>query len=355
MRLRRSGQDHRGGRLRPGGCPRGRRACVVTIDPARRLADALGLDTLTNAPTQIEGRWPGELYALMLDPKGTFDDLVHRYCGTRPSRPRTSWPTGIYRNLTGALSGTQEYMAMEKLYELVEEGGFDLVVVDTPPSRNALDFLDAPRRLTRFLENRLFQALMMPTRAGAAGRGRWPTQALLRTISKVAGADIVQDAVAFFQAFEGMEEGFRQRGRPHETAAGAAHHRLPPRDLTARPDTVDEAGWFADKLNESGLAVEGLVVNRVHPSFSHRMSSALPQAPEGSALEALVENLRRYAALNECEESALAELVLQVAPSPVARVPLLDIDVTDTAGLAMVADQMFGNDGGARDGERHSA
>jgi anion-transporting ArsA/GET3 family ATPase len=191
----------------------------------------------------------------------------------------------------------------------------------------------------------------MPTRAYLRAVSV-ATQALLRTISKVAGADIVEDAVAFFQAFEGMEEGFRQR---------AEHmRRLLARRTTAfllvtspRADTVDEAGWFADKLNESGLAVEGLVVNRVHPSFSHSTSLALPQAPEGSALEALVENLRRYAALNEREESALAQLVLQVAPSPVARVPLLDIDVTDTAGLAMVADQMFGNDGAAREGERH--
>ena len=329
---------------------RGRRACVVTIDPAKRLADALGLDTLTNAPRQIEGRWSGELWALMLDAKGTFDDLVHRYAAS-PEQAEGILANRIYRNLTGALSGTQEYMAMEKLYELVEDDAYEIVVVDTPPSRNAVDFLEAPRRLTRFLGHRLFQLLLMPTRVYLRAVSV-ATQALLRTISKVAGADIVEDAIAFFQAFEGMEEGFRQR---------ADHmRRLLARRTTAfllvtspRADTVDEAGWFADKLNESGLAVEGLVVNRVHPSFSHRMSSALPQAPEGSALEALVENLRRYAALNECEESALAELVLQVAPSPVARVPLLDIDVTDTAGLAMVADQMFGNDGGARDGERH--
>ncbi len=211
---------------------RGRRACVVTIDPARRLADALGLDDLTNRPTRIEGAWPGELWALMLDPKGTFDDLVQRYADSA-EQAEGILANRIYRNLTGALSGTQEYMAMEKLYELVEEGGFDLVVVDTPPTRNALDFLDAPRRLTRFLGNRVFQTLMMPTRAWLQVMGV-ATQALLRTISKVAGAEIVHDAVAFFQAFEGMEEGFRIRAARVRELLAQRGHRLRPRGLAPR-------------------------------------------------------------------------------------------------------------------------
>jgi len=330
---------------------RGRRACVVTIDPARRLADALGLDTLTNIPKKIEGPWPGELWALMLDPKGTFDDLVRRYAAS-PEQAEGILANRIYRNLTGALSGTQEYMAMEKLYELAEEGAYDIVVVDTPPTRNAIDFLEAPRRLTRFLGHRLFQLLLMPTRAYLRVVSV-AAQALLRTISKVAGADIVHDAVAFFQAFEGMEEGFRLR---------ADHmRRLLARRTTAfvlvtspRADTVNEAGWFADRLNESGLAVEGLVVNRVHPAFSKPTEThQLPRAPEGSALEALIENLHNYSAVNEREEATLAELVVEVAPSPVARVPLLDIDVTDAEGLSLMADHMFGmfgEHGGGRGG-----
>jgi len=321
---------------------RGRRACVVTIDPARRLADALGLDSLSNSPKKIEGPWSGELSALMLDPKGTFDDLVRRYASSA-EQAESILSNRLYRNLTSALSGTQEYMAIEKLYELVQEDAYDIVVVDTPPTRNAIDFLDAPRRLTRFLGHRLFQLLLMPTRAYLRAVSV-AMQGLLRTLSKVAGADIVQDAIAFFQAFEGMEEGFRLR---------AEHmRRLLAKRTTAfvlvtapRSDTVDEAGWFADKLNESGLAVEGLVVNRMHPVFSPRPGGdailELPEAPPGSALEALVENLRGYLAVNQREEAALAELVVQVAPSPVARVPLLDIDVTDTDGLAIDADHMF--------------
>ena len=315
---------------------RGRRACVVTIDPARRLADALGVDALSNTPSRIDGSWSGELWALMLDPKRTFDDLVAKYASS-PEQAEGILANRLYRNLTGSLSGTQEYMAMEKLYELSEEGRYDLVVVDTPPTRNALEFLDAPRRLTRFLGHRLFQFLLMPTRAYLRAVSV-ATQALLRTISKVAGTDIVHDAVAFFQAFEGMEEGFRVR---------AEHmRRLLARRTTAfvlvtspRADTVDEAGWFADKLNESGLAVEGLVVNRVHPAFD--TTAALPDAPPGSALEALIDNLRGYQAVNHREESAFAELATQVAPSPVARVPLLDVDVHDVAGLGVVADHVF--------------
>jgi anion-transporting ArsA/GET3 family ATPase len=320
------------------GARRGRRTCVVTIDPARRLADALGLEKLGNAPHRIEGPWAGELWALMLDPKGTFDDLVRRYAET-PEQAEGILANRLYRNLSGALSGTQEYMAMEKLYELAESGDFELVVVDTPPTRNALDFLDAPRRLTRFLGHRLFQVLLMPTRAYLRAVSV-ATQALLRTISKVAGAEIVQDAVTFFQAFEGMEEGFRHR---------ADHmRRLLSRRTTAfvlvtspRPDTVEEAGWFADKLNESGLAVEGLVVNRVHPSFGPPMT--LPEAPPGSDLAGLVANLREQQAVNAREERTVADLVTAVAPSPVVRVPLLEVDVHDLNGLGVVADHVFGD------------
>ncbi len=318
----------------------GRRACVVTIDPARRLANSLGLDALTNQPTRIDGPWPGELHALMLDPKGTFDDLIQRYSDS-PQQAEDIKVNRIYKNLTGTLSGTQEYMAMEKLYELVEEGGFDLVVVDTPPSRNALDFLDAPRRLTHFLENRLFQALMKPTRAGLKFMGV-AAQALLRTIAKVAGADIVRDAVTFFQAFEGMEEGFRTRAvRVRELLAqeGTSFVLV----ASPRPDSVDEAVHFAGKLIESEMSVTALVVNRVQPRFvDDARLEALPSSTgRGHALEQLVENLRGYTAASDREEEAFADLVAQVAPAPVYRVPLLNGDVHDLDGLGTIADLLF--------------
>ena len=207
------GKTTAAGAIAAEGARLGRRTCVVTIDPAKRLADALGLASLTNEPGQIDGDWPegGELWALMLDTKTTFDDLVGRYAAS-PEQAKLILSNHLYRNIAGALSGTQEYMAMEKLYELHDEGRFDLIVVDTPPTRNALDFLDAPRRLTRFLDNRIFRLLVMPARTYMRMVGV-ATQAFLRTVAKVVGSDVVNDAVAFFTAFEGMEQGFRERAQ----------------------------------------------------------------------------------------------------------------------------------------------
>ncbi len=315
----------------------GRRACVDTVDPARRLADALGVESLPNSPTAVPGPWPGQLHALMLDTKGTFDDLVDRYARTA-EQSGTIKSNRIYQNLAGALSGTQEYMAMEKLYELTESGDYDVVVVDTPPTRNALDLLDAPRRLTHFLENRIFRALLVPTRAYLRALAV-ASQALLRTISKVAGAEIVQDAVAFFQSFQGMEQGFHDRA--------SAVRRLLADPSTAyvvvtspRPDAVEEAAYFAARLAGTGVSPAALVVNRVHPRFG-RPAARLPSVPPGSDLAALVENLDILDALADREQAAYAELVRQVAPSPVGCVPLLDGDVHDLAGLGTVADHLF--------------
>jgi anion-transporting ArsA/GET3 family ATPase len=322
----------------------GRRACVVTIDPARRLADSLGLESLGNKAHRVEGPWPGELWALQLDPKSTFDDLVRKHADT-PEQAEGIFENRIYRNLTEALSGTQEYMAMEKLYELAEEDRFDLIVVDTPPSRNALDFLEAPGRLTRFLGNKIFQFLLMPTRASLRAF-TMASQALLKTISRVAGAEIVNDAVAFFQAFAGMEEGFRLR---------AVHVRKLLADrstafvLVAAPraDTVVEAGWFADRLDDAGLQVDALIVNRVHPVF-WPSADTLPEPPPGEsrwpgAFGDLVDNLRELCERNAGEEETISELIQQVSPAPVVRVPLLDADVHDLAGLEQVADALFGS------------
>jgi anion-transporting ArsA/GET3 family ATPase len=326
----------------------GRKACVVTIDPARRLANSLGLDALSNRPSRIEGDWPGELHAMMLDPKGTFDDLVRRYSDT-PDQAEGILANRMYRNLTGALSGTQEYMAMEKLHELVEEGGFDVVVVDTPPTRNALDFLDAPRRLTGFLSNRLFQALMMPTRVSLKFVGM-AAQALLRTISKVAGADVVRDAVTFFQAFEGMEEGFRTRAiRVNEllTQPSTAFVLV----ASPRPDSVDEAVHFAGKLAEAKMSVTALIVNRVQPRFidDNRLDAleglAKGAPGDGGPLRVLVDNLAGYAAASDRDEQVYGDLVARIAPAPVSRVPLLNSDVHDLDGLGLIADLLFLTDG----------
>ena len=326
------------------GARQGRRACVVTIDPAKRLADALGLEALTNTARRVEGEWPGELWALMLDTKSTFDTLVRRYAAT-PEQAESILRNHLYRNIAGALSGTQEYMAMEKLHELYEEGRYDLIVVDTPPTRNALDFLDAPQRLTRFLDNRLFRMLVMPTKAYLRAMSV-ATQAFLRTVSRVVGSDVVSDAVAFFRAFEGMEEGFRQRAKRVQQLLAT--------DTTAfvlvaspRRDAVTEARFFADKLAESGVDVDALVVNRLHPRFGGASASegagavrARAASLADGALGPLYANLADFRQVSEREEAHFADLARRVAPAPVVRVPFLSGDVHDVDGLRRVGEHL---------------
>lgn len=227
---------------------------------------------------------------------------------------------------------------MEKLFELTGSGDYDLVVVDTPPTRNALDLLDAPGRLTQFLENRLFRALMMPTRMYLRAVNV-ATQALLRTVAKVAGAEIVHDAVAFFQAFQGMEGGF------HDRASAVRQLLADPATAyvvvtSPRADALDEASYFADRLLDRGVRPAGLVVNRIHPHFASA-GVAVPDPPPGSSLAAIAENVRELDALADQEEAAFAALADGIAPAPVGCVPLLGGDVHDLAGLAAIADHLF--------------
>jgi anion-transporting ArsA/GET3 family ATPase len=343
------------------GARQGRKTVVVTIDPAKRLADALGLQGLTDSPTRIDGDWPGELWATMLDTKSTFDALVVKHAAT-PEQGERILANGFYRNISGALSGTQEYMAMEKLYELHDETDFDLVVVDTPPTRHALDFLDAPRRLSRFLDHRLFRMLVAPSR-GFVRAVNVAAQTFLRTVSKVVGGDVVDDAIAFFQAFEGMEEGFRTRAaRVNELLAAPETAFV----LVASPrrDTVEEAHYFADRLREADISVRGLVVNRVHPSFvadgstaaggtggpggSAVVSSAVAAGTEkraetlaGSEIGGFYRNLADFQAVASREQAHLAGLTDAVAPAPVVWVPFLSSDVHDIDGMDEIARHVF--------------
>ncbi|HEX3540181.1 MAG TPA: ArsA-related P-loop ATPase [Acidimicrobiales bacterium] len=362
------GKTTAAGALAVAGAQRGRRTCVVTIDPAKRLADALGLDSLTNEPGRIDGDWPagGELWALMLDTKTTFDDLVARYA-TDEDQAALILGNRLYRNIAGALSGTQEYMAMEKLHELYDEGRFDLIVVDTPPTRNALDFLDAPRRLTRFLDNKIFKLLMTPARTYMKVVGV-ATQAFLRTVAKVVGSDVVKDAVDFFTAFEGMEQGFRDRA---QRVLELLSEPMTAFVLVAAPrrDAIEEALYFAARLGESAIDVQALVVNRMHPHFgpppSVLTSPEAASAPDAAMLLRLVENLRDLDRIAEREERHLGDLTRRVAPAPVVRVPLLDDDVHDLPGLMQVGRHLMGDgvaagdpagsDGGKRAAARPTA
>ncbi len=336
------------------GARRGRRSVVVTIDPAKRLADTLGLGELTNTARRIGDAgqgWPGELWALMLDTKTTFDNLVTAYAPS-PEQAERILGNRFYRNISGALSGTQEYMAGEKLYELHDLGAvapdgttveFDLVVVDTPPTRNALDFLDASRRLTHFLDHRLYRLLTAPTRAYMKAVNV-AAQAFLRTVSKVVGGEVLEDALRFFSAFEGMEAGFRERAaRVQALLSDPATAYV----LVASPrqDTVEEASWFAGRLDESALPVEALVVNRMHPRFGDGRAAADRERARtlaGTPVGALFANLADFREMADGEEAHLAGLASSVAPAPVVRVPFLADDVHDLATLDEVGAHLFG-------------
>jgi anion-transporting ArsA/GET3 family ATPase len=331
----------------------GKRVVVVTIDPARRLADAFGLAAgLTNDPTRVKvdsdveggALGSGELWAMMLDPATTFDGLVRVYAAS-PERAERILANAFYRNIAGALSGTQEYMAAEKLYQLHRDDRFDLVVVDTPPSRNALDFLDAPATLTRFINHRLFRLMMLPARGGMRVLNI-AAQPILRTIGKVVGGDVLSDAIAFFQAFEGMEAGFRDRA---EAVAELLHSSMTSYVLvaSARGDTVVEAMYFADRLVASSLSVAAVVVNRLQPRFG----SATPDEAAAAAaaataagkpeLAALWANLGELCALADAEEGVIAPLVGDLPRADVHRVPQLDSDVHDLDGLHAIAAHLF--------------
>jgi anion-transporting ArsA/GET3 family ATPase len=323
------------------GAAQGRRSVVVTIDPAKRLADTLGIASLTNTPSRIEGDWPGELWAMMLDTKSTFDDLVAKHSADA-DQARRILDNRFYRNISSALSGTQEYMAGEKLYELHEEDHFDLVVVDTPPTRHALDFVDASRRLTNFLDHRLYRLLMSPSRAYLRAVNL-AAQAFVRTVSKVVGGEVLDDALAFFSAFEGMEGGFRDRAERVQALLSD--------DATAfilvtspRADTVAEATFFASKLEESGISVASLILNRMHPRFGTGRPDAdraRARTYAGSDLGSLYANLGDLRAIADGEEEALAGLSARVSGASVVRVPFLADDVHDLDSLAHIATHLF--------------
>jgi anion-transporting ArsA/GET3 family ATPase len=324
---------------------RGRRVVVVTIDPARRLADALGLpDGLGAEPERIELDGAGELWAMMLDSAAAFDALVRRHAADEEQANRIVG-NNFYRNISRALSGTQEYMAAETLYQLHDDERFDLVVVDTPPSRNALDFLEAPGVLARFLDHRLFRLLMLPARGGMRMVNA-ATQPLLRAIGKVVGSDVLADAVAFFHAFSGMEGGFRQRA---EVVIGLLHSDATRYVIVTSPhrDTVAEAAWFAGQLAARGIDRFAGVANRVHPAFGpgsavDAAARSTTAAAEDRADEAdLWRNVAELRALAESDRAELVPFTELLVSAPLAEVPLLAGDVHDLAGLTEIRQHLF--------------
>lgn len=314
---------------------RGERVCVVTVDPARRLAGALGIDTPSDDPVEVAGRWPGSLHAVQLHAASTFDSLVERHAASA-AQAESIRRNPLYRSIASALGGTQEYMAMERLYELDATDAYDVVVVDTPPTRNALELLDAPDRLLRFLEHRVVRTLLAPTRLSLRVASV-ATTSVLRGISAVVGGELVDDAVSFFQAFAGMQEGFVER-------AGAVK-RLLVADSTAyvlvttpTADAVEEASWFTTHLAARGVAPRAAVLNRCQPSFVDVDPESLPVATGvlGAQLDVL-RSLERDARHDATMIAGIGDLFGSAA---VSTVRLATVPARDVAGLSGIADEL---------------
>lgn len=339
----------------------GRKTLVLTIDPARRLANALGFATFSRdaqlvAPELFRAAGleaKAELRAMMLDVGGTFDGLIERYAKSDEVRQRILG-NKLYRNLSATLAGSHEYMAMEKLYELYSDGDYDLIVLDTPPTRNALDFLDAPERLVGFLDEGILKWFLKPYySAGRAGfkllqRGG---TVILTALERVSGSGFLHDLSDFFQAFEGMYGGFRQRAELVTSLLASQETMFL---LVTGPTRVaiDEAIYFYEKLREYNFGFSTFVVNRVHLSpLGERPRISDPELlaeledaglQEGAA-KGLLDVSRQIQVLGDRNRASLGRLRESVLEDEVdyRLVPALEQDVHDLSGLAQIADAIL--------------
>ncbi|BBZ02388.1 anion transporter [Mycolicibacterium chitae] len=323
----------------------GRTVVVMTIDPARRLAQALGIEDLGNTPQRVplNPEVPGELHAMMLDMRRTFDEMVIE--NSDPARAQAILDNQFYQTVATSLAGTQEYMAMEKLGQLLAQDRWDLVVVDTPPSRNALDFLDAPKRLGSFMDGRLWRLLLAPGR----GLGKLVTGAVglaMKALSTVLGSQMLSDASAFVQSLDSTFGGFREK-------ADRTYQLLKRRGTqfvvvsAPAPDALREATFFVDRLSEEKMPLAGLILNRTHPPLCpltvERATDGADEleAKDPDALAAAVLRIHADRGLTAKREVRLLSRFTGANPDvPIVGVPSLPFDVSDLEALRAIADQL---------------
>jgi anion-transporting ArsA/GET3 family ATPase len=322
----------------------GRRTVVLTIDPARRLAQSMGLTELDNLPRRVKDA-DGELFAMMLDMKRTFDEVVSAH--STPERAAQIFANPFYQALSSSFAGTQEYMAMEKLSQLAETGEWDVIVVDTPPSRSALDFLDAPQRLGRFLDGRMIRLITMPARASGRAYLKVVTAGFTvfaKILSRILGGELLQDVSSFVAALETMFGGFRQRAE-HTYALLKAPGTAFVVVAAPEPDALREASYFVDRLSSEGMPLAGLVVNRVHHCVAGLTARRAEAAADALAEKAEADLTLAEAALRVHVETALAAEHDQrmarrfAAAHPdvaTVAVPALPTDVHDLDGLRRI-------------------
>lgn len=327
----------------------GRKAVVLTIDPARRLAQSLGLTELDNTPRPVAGvdtSRGGSLDAMMLDMKRTFDEVVESHA--TPEKAEQILKNPFYQALSSSFAGTQEYMAMEKLGQLYAEaskmGRWDLIVVDTPPSRSALDFLDAPERLSSFLDGRLIKLLLAPakgpTRLLSAGMS-----AVTKTLSKVLGGQMLRDVQTFVAAFDTLFGGFRSRAektyqilRNPQTAFLVV--------ATPESDALREAAFFVERLAAERMPLAGLVLNRVTEKPASLLTAGTAEAgaerlAEGENLTAALLRLHSHLLIRLEQERGLRRRFAAAHPRvPTATIDALVTDVHDLAALRWVGESL---------------
>ena len=331
----------------------GRQVVVLTIDPARRLAQSMGLDTLDNTPRHVRGvdeSAGGSLDAMMLDMKRTFDEVVLAH--STPQRAEAIMENPFYQSLSSSFSGTQEYMAMEKLGQLRAEERWDLIVVDTPPSRSALDFLDAPKRLGSFLDGRFIRILMAPAKTGgrvylkAIGAG---LGVVTSALTKVLGAQVLKDLQAFIAALDTMFGGFRERA---DTTYKLLKTSGTSFVVVAAPerDALREASYFVERLGAEAMPLSGLVLNRVHTTGAGSLSAARAAAGAedlddtgGHALTAAILRLHsERMRVIEREQWLRGRFTAAHPRVPVVDVPAQPGDVHDLEGLRAIGAALAG-------------
>jgi anion-transporting ArsA/GET3 family ATPase len=329
---------------------RGRKTVVLTIDPARRLAQALGLPELGNQPRRVEvdGFEPaGDLSAMMLDMRRTFDDMVHAHAG--PERAKEVLANPFYRTISSSFSGTQEYMAMEKLGQLAADGQWDLIIVDTPPSRSALDFLDAPQRLSAALDGRMIRLLAGPAKASGWGLRKIVGAGFslfAKAVSTIVGGQLLADASAFVQAFDSMFGGFRERSqRTYKLlrSSGTAFLVI----AAPEPDALREASYFVERLSSESVPLAGLVVNRTHPVLAGlagpkalAAADALERRGDAPLAAAVLRLHADRVSVADRERRLVARFTRAHEGVAVARVPAMPSDVHDLTGLRQIGEQL---------------
>jgi len=334
---------------------RGRKVCVLTIDPARRLAQALGLTSLDNTPREVVGihsvDGTGSLHAMMLDMKRTFDEVVES--NADPERAKQILENPFYQALSSSFAGTQEYMAMEKLGQLSAraelEGTWDLIIVDTPPSRNALDFLDAPARLGSFLDGKFIRILTAPARS--AGRGIGKIAALgfgifTGVLNKILGTQVLTDVGTFVAAIDTTFGGFRERADKTYALLKQPSSRF---IVIAAPesDALREAAYFVERLKTDSMPLAGLVLNRVQYIDAPELSAdrarvaASSLDSQGRELTAALLSIHANRQAQAERQRHLAERFTAAHPAvPVAMMPAMAEDIHDLEGLRAIGDRL---------------